>query len=323
MKKKLISGIKPTGRPHLGNYFGAMKQFVDLQDQYDSSIFIADYHALTTVRDPELLRSHILDVAIDYLAIGLDPKKVMLFQQSDVPVLAEAAWFFDCLVTMPQLMRAHAFKDAEAKNKEINVGVFNYPILMASDILLSNADVVPVGEDQRQHVEITRDIAGKFNRAYGETFKLPKEIVIDEVAVVPGTDGQKMSKSYGNTIPLFATDEEIQKAIMSIPTDSAGVEDSKNPDESIIYQIHSLLLNEEGRATLRSKFENGGVGYKDLKDSLIADLIDFIRPLRERRERIAKNPKKVLKILKKGGESANKRAQSIMEDVRIKTGISL
>lgn len=323
MKQKLISGIKPTGRPHLGNYFGAMKQFVNLQDKYDSSIFIADYHALTSDVDAETLASNTLEMAIDYLAIGLDPKKVNLFKQSDVPQVTEMNWIFNCITTMPYLMRAHAFKDAEAKNKEINVGVFDYPVLMAADILLADADVVPVGKDQKQHVEMARDLAEKFNRINGDTFKLPKEIILDDVATVPGTDGQKMSKSYNNTIPLFATDEEITKAVMSIPTDSVSVEDPKNPDESFIYKIHELILDEGGGKSVRALYENGGVGYKDLKEKLIDDLIKFISPLRERREKIAKNPKKVLKILKAGGKIANKRAEKIMTDVRRKTGISL
>jgi tryptophanyl-tRNA synthetase len=323
MKQKLISGIKPTGRPHLGNYFGAMKQFVDLQDQYNSSVFIADYHALTSVNDADAMRSDILDIAIDYLAIGLDPKKVTLFKQSDVPQVTEAAWIFDCITTMPQLMRAHSFKDAEAKDKEINVGVFNYPILMAADILLSDADVVPVGQDQKQHIEIARDTAGKFNRQFGDTFKNPKEIILEEVATVPGIDGQKMSKSYGNTIPLFATDEEIKSAVMKIPTDSSGIDDPKNPDESIIYQIHSLVVSEDKKQELRDSFEKGGVGYKDLKENLITDLVAFISPMRERRAEIAKNPKKVLKILKRGGEVARKNAESKMIEVRSKIGINL
>lgn len=323
MKKKLVSAIKPTGRPHLGNYFGAMKRFVDLQDEYDCKIFIANYHALTSVRNGDELSSDTVDVAIDYLAIGLDPKKVVIYLQSAIPQVTELTWILNCLVTMPQLMRAHAFKDAEAKNKEVNAGLFDYPILMASDILLANADVVPVGSDQKQHVEMARELAGKFNRTFGETFKNPQELIQEDMATIVGLDGQKMSKSYKNTIPLFASDEEIRKAVMSIPTDSAGIEDSKNPDESIIYQIHSLLLSKDEIAKLRSTFENGGVGYKDLKENLITDLIKFITPMRERRALIAKNKKRVLKILEKGGKVAQKDAEKLMQDVRSKTGISV
>ena len=204
--KILVSGVKPTGRPHIGNYLGAMKQYADLQNDFESYIFIADLHALTTLQNPTELRSNIFDVALDYLAIGLNPDKVTIYKQSDVPQVAELAWIFESLTTMPYLMRAHAFKDAEAKNKEINVGTFNYPMLMAADILLPDADVVPVGLDQKQHIEIARDTAEKFNRIFGETFKLPEPLIMDTVKTIPGTDGQKMSKSYKNTIGLFATD---------------------------------------------------------------------------------------------------------------------
>src|SRR3989338_5334667 len=238
-KKILLSGVKPTGRPHIGNYFGAMKQFVDLQHDYDCYFFIADLHALTLVLNREEMSQAIYDVALDYLAIGLDPAKVTIFKQSDVPAHSELAWIFECITTMPYLMRAHAFKDAEAKDKEINVGTFNYPMLMAADILLYDTDVVPVGQDQNQHVEIARDTAEKFNRIFGETFKLPEPLILAQVAIVPGMDGRKMSKSYGNTIPLFATDEEIEKAVMTIVTDSSG----ERPEN--VYAIHSLLLDKD------------------------------------------------------------------------------
>jgi len=230
-KKVLLSGVKPTGRPHIGNYFGAMKQFVDLQADYKSYIFIADLHALTTARDPKQLRADTLDLAIDYLAIGLDPEKVVFFKQSDVAEHTELAWIFNCLTTMPFLARAHAFKDAETKNKEVNVGLFDYPLLMAADILLYDTDVVPVGQDQKQHVEITRDTAEKFNFTYGETFKLPEPLIMDEVKTLPGLDGQKMSKSYSNTIPLFADEKEIKRLVMTIKTDSKDVSEPKNPEE--------------------------------------------------------------------------------------------
>ncbi len=208
MKKILLSGIKPTGRPHIGNYFGMMKQCVDMQDTYESHIFIADLHALTTIQNKEELAELTLNTAMDFLAIGVDPTKSILYKQSDVPQVAEMGWIFNCITTMPYLSRAHAFKDAEAKNKEISVGVFDYPLLMAADILVPDADVVPVGQDQKQHLEIARDTAEKFNRIFGDTFKLPEPIILENVKVVPGTDGQKMSKSYGNTIPLFATDDD-------------------------------------------------------------------------------------------------------------------
>ncbi len=322
-KKILLSGVKPTGRVHIGNYFGAMKQFVDLQDEYDCYIFIADYHAMTTVQNGKELSQSIIDVALDYLAIGLDPKKITLFKQSDIPQVTELTWIFNCLTTVPYLMRAHAYKDAEAKNKETNVGLFDYPILMASDILIQDADVVPVGQDQKQHIEYARDVAQKFNNAYGETFKLPEPFIISEVETIAGTDGRKMSKSYGNVIPLFATDEEIKKAVMSIPTDSKGVAEPKNPDESKLYAIHKLFLNEEGRKSLREKYEKGGMGYKEAKELLIKDMSDFIKPLREKREMLAKDLDTVLDILKVGGARVNTRVEKKMADVRKKVGVGI
>src|SRR3990167_4953469 len=222
-KKIFLSGVQPSGKPHIGNYFGAMKQFVDLQNEHDGYVFIADYHALHSLRNPKEMSENIKNVVLDYLALGLDPKKVTFFKQSDISEHTELAWIFDTITTMPYLMRTHAFKDAQAKNKEIDVGTFNYPVLMAADILLYGSDLVPVGADQKQHVEIARDIAEKFNHTYGEGgqfFKLPKAIIMKDVAIVPGTDGRKMSKSYNNTIPLFAEYEEIKKCVMSIVTDS-------------------------------------------------------------------------------------------------------
>jgi tryptophanyl-tRNA synthetase len=321
MNKNLLSGIKPTGRPHIGNYFGAMRQFVDMQNEYESNIFIADLHALTSLTNPEELRQNILEEAIDYLAIGLDPKKVTLFKQSDVPQVTELAWIFECLTTMPYLMRAHAFKDAEAKNKDINAGVFNYPILMAADILLGEADVVPVGNDQKQHIEIARDTAEKFNRTFGETFKIPKEMILKEVATIIGTDGQKMSKSYKNTIPLFATTEEIKKAVMSIPTDSKGASDPKDTDGTL-FKINELFLNTEGIKKLESEYKNG-ISYKDAKERLIKDIDAFITPLREKRAYWENRKDEVLEILREGGKKANERAEKIMVEVRKKIGVTL
>lgn len=314
MKKVLLSGVKPTGRPHIGNYFGAMKQFVDMQKEYDSYVFIADLHALTTTQNREEMQEASLGVLLDYLAIGLDPKNVTLFKQSDVPQVTELAWIFNCLTTMPFLMRAHAFKDAEAKNKEINVGVFDYPILMASDILIQDADVVPVGQDQKQHVEIARDTAQKFNNAFGEALKLPEPLIVSEVAVVPGTDGQKMSKSYGNTIPLFASDAEIEKAVMGIVTDS-GTDIPQN-----VYAIHALLRS---KAELDQIYAENKGQYKKLKELLIEDLKKFIGPMRERREALEQDKEAVLKILKEGGDKARARAEEKMQKVRELVGLKL
>ncbi len=315
-KKVLLSGLKPTGSPHLGNYFGAIKQWVDMSSssEYESYVFIADYHALNFIQNKEEMKKNIVNVLLDYLALGLDPKKVTIFKQSDISEHTELAWIFDTLTTMPYLMRAHAFKDAEAKSKEISVGTFNYPMLMASDILLYSPDVVPVGQDQQQHVEIARDTAEKFNNAFGETFKLPEHMIMKDVAVVPGTDGRKMSKSYGNTIPLFAEYEEIKKCVMSIVTDSSG----ELPQN--VYAIHKLVRDE---AELKKIYEEKAGKYKELKELLIEDLEKFIAPLRERRKEFEKDISKALATLKAGGEKAKKVAEVKMAEVREKIGVSV
>lgn len=319
MKKTLISGVKPTGTAHIGNYFGAMKQMVDLQNSGDYSclIMVADYHALNFIQNADEMRKLTLELTMDYLAIGLDPKKSVIFKQSDVPAHTELTWIFDTIVTVPYLERAHAFKDAEAKNKEINVGTFNYPVLMASDILLYSSDVVPVGQDQKQHIEYARDIALKFNHIFkSETFKLPEPLIMDNVATVPGIDGRKMSKSYGNTIPLFATREEIQKAVMSIVTDSGGPEAGGIPMN--IYNIHRLIKTE---AELKPIYDANKGKYKALKDALIEDLETFIKPMRERRAELAKDEKKVWEILKNGAEQANKIASAKLEETKKAIGV--
>lgn len=324
-KKRLISGVKPTGRPHIGNYFGAMKQFVDLQNDYQSFIFIADLHALTTARDPKQLKQDILDIAIDYLAIGLDPEKTVLFKQSDILEHANLAWIFNCLTTMPYLARAHAYKDAEAKNKEVSVGLFDYPILMAADILLYDADVVPVGQDQKQHVEIARDTAEKFNYHYDDSptgeFKLPEPLIVSENII--GLDGQKMSKSYNNTIPLFAEETELKNLIMSIKTDSKGVEEPKNPEECNVFALHKLFTPADKLAEIKKRYVEGGIGYKESKDLLFESMNNYLKPLREKRKEIAKDPAKVIAILKKGGEIARAQAQAKMANIKIKMGIDL
>lgn len=313
-KQILLSGVKPTGKLHIGNYFGAIRQFVALQSQYDCYFMLADYHAMNTVQSGAEMRAQILELATDYLALGLDPRKSVIFKQSDVSAHTELAWIFDTITTMPYLMRAHAFKDAEAKDKEISVGTFNYPMLMAADILLYDTDLVPVGQDQKQHIEYTRDTAQKFNNTFGKTFKLPKEHIIDNVKVVPGNDGRKMSKSYGNQLYLFASDEEIQKFVMSIVTDSgSGVPVN-------VRAIHELLRD---KAYLDKLYADNAGKYKALKDALVSDLIAFIAPLREAREKYAKNPKKVMKILAKGAKQAHKRADKKMEEVKRVVGVTL
>jgi len=314
-KKTLLSGVKPTGRPHIGNYFGAMKQFVDMQEDYHALYMIADYHALNFIQNKKELEAGILDLTLDYLALGLDPQKSVIFKQSDVSEHTELAWIFDTITTMPYLERAHAYKDAEAKNKEISVGTFNYPMLMASDILIYDTDVVPVGQDQKQHVEYARDTAQKFNHIFAtEILKLPDAKILETVAVVPGTDGRKMSKSYGNTIPLFATDEEIEKAVMSIVTDSSG----ERPEN--VYAIHKLFKTEEDLAPL---YEEHMGKYKALKDALIVDLKAFITPLREKRAHLADDTDYVLDVLKEGGKRAKQKAEKKMQEVKEVVGVKL
>lgn len=310
----MLSGIKPTGKAHIGNYFGALKQWVDLQYEYDTYIFIPTYHAFTGDIKPRELQVELeKDLILDLLGIGIDPEVVTLWRQQDVPQVTELSWIFSCITTMPQLMRAHAFKDAEAKNKEISVGTFNYPLLMAADILMYDAEIIPVGQDQVQHVEIAREIARKFHNTWGDdVFTEPTERVIETVATVPGTDGQKMSKSYNNTIPLFGTDEQIHKAVMSIVTDSgAGV-----PEH--VYAIHKLFKTEAELAPLYQ--ENVG-RYKPLKDALYADIIEFITPMRERRAYYENNPELVEQILQQGAQKAGKKAQEKMKLVRSRIGL--
>ena len=311
-KKILLSGIQPTGAPHVGNYFGMMKQVIDLQNEYETYGMIVNYHALTTVSDAKKLSDYTNEVVLDFLGIGVDPEKMILFKQSDVPEHAELTWIFNCLVTMPWLSRAHAFKDKTDKGIEASVGLFDYPVLMAADILLYDTEVVPVGEDQRQHVEMAREIARKFNANYGDTFVEPKEMIKSEVATVPGTDGQKMSKSYGNTIPLFGTDEEISKAVMSIVTDSG----SDIPTN--VYAIHKLFKSE---SELADVYEEHKGKYKALKDALLADILAFVTPMRERREYYANNPELVADILKKGAQIAKAKAEAKMKEVRRKVGL--
>jgi tryptophanyl-tRNA synthetase len=312
MKKILVSGVQPSGRLHIGNYFGALKQFVDLQDEYETRIFIANLHALTTLQNPEELKKISREMVLDFLAIGLDPKKVTLYYQSDVPHVTELAWIFSCLTTMPELMRAHVFKDKEVKNADINVGTFNYPLLMAADILVHDADVVPVGKDQKQHIEIAREVARDFNNIYGETLKEPKELVLEAVETVPGTDGQKMSKSYGNTIPLFAEDAEIERAVMGIVTDSSG----EYPEN--VFKIHQLFRTNDELDTIYN--ENKGQ-YKKLKELLAEDIKNFIRPMRERRAEWAGKMDEVDNIVAEGGKRMRKVVHDKMVEVRSKVGL--
>ncbi len=313
MKKVLLSGIKPTGDIHIGNYFGAIKQFVDMQDSFESYVFVADLHALTTVKESAELRKQIFNITATYLACGLDPEKVVLFKQSTIGgELCELTWMFNCLTTMPYLERAHAYKDAISNGKEATVGLFDYPILMAADILMQDPDVVPVGNDQKQHVEIARDTAQKFNNLWGENFKMPESLILDSTGIVPGIDGRKMSKSYGNTIPLFATDEEIDKAVMSIVTDSSGDVPTN------VYAIHKLFKTE---AELVPLYEANKGKYKILKEALAEDVKVFIRPLREKYNEIQSHPEIVEEVLRRGGEIVIARAKAKMSAVKNAVGL--
>ncbi len=323
MSKRVISGIKPTGGIHIGNYFGAIKQFIDFQNTpgTENYYFIADLHAITTVQNNTELKQNIINIVKTYLAVGLNPKKVTIFKQSDIPEVTELTWIFNCLTTMPQLMRGHSFKDAEAKNKEVSVGLFDYPVLMAADILLNKINLVPVGKDQKQHVEIAREIARKFNNTYGEIFIEPQEYIIEEVETILGTDGQKMSKSYNNVIPLFASYEEIKKAVMGIPTDSATLADSKNPDTNNIYKIHKLFLTKEEDTIVRAKYINGGMGYKEAKDMCIESIEQFIAPIREKFNSIP--DKEVIKVLEQGKKKIRKEIEKTINTVREAVGTKL
>ncbi len=320
-KKVLLSGIQASGKLHIGNYFGAMKQFVDYQDEYTAYIFVANFHALTTVKDPDQLRADTRDVVLDYLAVGLDPEKVILYAQSDVPEVTELTWYLNCLATMPWLMRAHAFKDAGAKSKEINVGLFDYPVLMAADILIMNPDIVPVGEDQRQHVEMARELGLKFNSTYGELFIPPKELIRKDVAVVPGIDGRKMSKSYGNDIKLFGSDEDILKQCMSIVTDSKSKGEALDLDTDNIFALHKLFLDADQLGTLGSKYKAGEIGYKESKEMLAENIIKLISPMRTKREQLAQDAGLIERILKDGSDKARAKANETMQKVRKAIGV--
>ena len=311
-KQRLLTGLQPSGALHIGNYFGALKPFVELAREHESMLMIADYHALTTIKNPVQLQANIMDAARDYLAAGIEPKKVIVFKQSDVPEHMELAWIFQCLVSVSFLEMAHAYKDKLAQGLEANAGLFAYPMLMAADILLYDTDVVPVGTDQRQHVEYAREAASKFNNAFGATFKEPKERILRDVAIVPGTDGRKMSKSYGNTIPLFGTKDEIRKSVMGILTDSKG----ESPEN--VYAIHALFKSKEELAVI---YKTNKGNYKALKEALVEDMDAFFFSMRQRRESIT--DEEIKNVLKDGGEKARALASAKMRDVRQKVGVSV
>lgn len=311
-KKRLLTGLQSSGNLHIGNYFGALKPFLDIYQEYESYLMVADYHALTSVRDPQVMHDNIISVVKDYLAVGVDPKKAVIFRQSDNQDHTELGWVLNCMVTVPFLMQAHSYKDKVAKGLDANAGLFTYPMLQAADIALYDIDVVPVGEDQRQHLEYAREAVGKFNRAYGEILKEPAEKILDVVGVVPGVDGLKMSKSYGNTIPLFGKPEEIERAVMSIVTDSSG----ERPEH--VYAIHRLLKSAE---ELDPIYEAHKGRYGDLKKMLATDLEAFIAPMRERRDNIT--DEQVKAVLRDGVARAKAVSNATLQKVRTAIGISL
>ena len=316
-----LSGIQPSGILHIGNYFGAIRQFVEMQDEYEGFYFLANYHALTSSPEGEMLRKNTINVILDYLALGLDPEKSTLFLQSDVPEHVELAWILSNITPMGLIERAHSYKDKIAKGIKPNMGLFTYPVLMASDILIYSPDVVPVGKDQKQHLEITRDIAIKFNEIYGnDIFKLPQDRILEDVAVVPGTDGDKMSKSYGNVINMFAPKKEVKKQIMSIVTDSTPLEEPKNPDNNIT-KLYSLFASPSEVETLKEKFIAGNFGYGHAKNELFDKFMDYFSPYREKRESFFNNMDYVYEILKKGAHKARSVASSKLDEVRNTVGL--
>lgn len=318
---RVLSGIQPSGQLHLGNYFGSIRPNVDLQKESDQSFyFIVDLHALTTVHDPKALKAYREDAVLDLLACGFNPEQSILFYQSDVPEHTELMWILSTLTPMGLLERAVSYKDKVEKGIVASVGLFTYPVLMAADILLYNAEIVPVGKDQKQHVEIARDLGVKFNNAFGETFVLPEPRIREELAVVPGTDGQKMSKSYGNTIPLFGEEKAIKKAIMGIVTDSKGPTDPKDPDSCIVYNIHKLFLDASGQKTLAEEYRNG-LSYGDAKKKLLETYMDYFASMRAKREQLAADPAHVAAIMKDGAARASAVAQKTMETVRKAIGL--
>ena len=318
---RILTGIQPSGTPHIGNYFGAMRQIVASQEKGETFIFLADYHSLTTSPEPEQLRRNVQELALNYLACGVDPQKAILFRQSDVPQVCELCWILNNVTPVGLLERAHSYKDKLAKGFAPNNGLFSYPVLMASDILIYRSDLVPVGKDQKQHLEITRDIAIKFNNRYGEIFTIPEELIPDEVAIVPGIDGQKMSKSYNNTIPIFGKEKEIKKTIMSVVTDCKQLEEPKDPDHCNVVALFKLVATPDELEEMKARYRAGGYGYGHAKLALFDKLWAYFEPMRNRREELERNLDYVREVLRKGGERARQVAEQTMEEVRAAVGL--
>ena len=320
-KKRTLSGIKPTGKPHLGNYLGFLKPALRMQQTHEAFFFIADYHALTTVRDGAELRESTRDLVAVFAALGMDFERHTFFRQSDVPEHVELAWVLSCVTPIGLLERAHAYKDARARNEEINHGVYAYPVLMAADILIYDSHEVPVGKDQKQHLEITRDIAQRFNHLYGETLVVPEPRIEEEVATIPGIDGRKMSKSYNNVLPLFSTQKELRKAVMRIVTDSKGVEEPKDPDTCNVFQIFRQFADKSEQAAWAKRYRDGGMGYGEIKEAAFQAIDREIAPFREKYFAIRSDIPALEQILRLGAEKAHGVASKVMDRVRAKVGL--
>jgi tryptophanyl-tRNA synthetase len=319
---RILSGIQPTGRFHWGNYFGAIRQYIDLQNGQDTAFyFIANLHALTTVREKDRLAQNTLDAAIDLLALGLDPNRATLFLQSDVPEVSELCWILMTTTPIGLLERCHAYKDKKAKGLTADAGLFAYPVLMAADILLYDSELVPVGEDQIQHVEVCRDIAGSFNHAFGEVFVLPKAHVVKDMAKVPGLDGGKMSKSYGNTVEVFEDLKSQRKKIMAIVTDSRSMEEPKNPEGDHLFELYSLFASGEQIKLLESTYRCGGFGYGSVKKELVALAESYFAEARAKREELAAQPEKIREILTEGAARARKKAAEVLKRAQHACGL--
>ncbi|HEY9122138.1 MAG TPA: tryptophan--tRNA ligase [Brevefilum sp.] len=329
MKPIALTGIKPTGRPHIGNYLGMYRPALDLMKNYQGMYFVADYHALTTMRDPEALRELVYEVAASWIALGLNPDEAIFFRQSDIPEIPEFTWILSCFTSKGLLNRAHAYKDAVDSNLEtgrdpdegINAGLFYYPVLMAADILLYGSDVVPVGLDQKQHIEITRDIAEAFNRTYGEVLKVPEGLIQESVMKVPGIDGRKMSKSYDNTIPIFAPEKQLRKRVMRIVTDSKRPEDPKDPDEDNLFALLRFFAKSERLEEIRDLYLHGGAAYGTLKKELADSILDHFADARTRFNELINDKAYLDKVLLEGAAKARSMGKPYLAAARKATGI--
>lgn len=319
--KRILTGIQPSGSLHLGNYFGAMRAMVEMQEQGQVFYTLVDLHALTSVREPELLREYIHGLAVDSLACGIDPERSIVWRQSHVPLVTELTWILSTVTPMGLLERAHAYKDKVAKGIAASAGLFTYPVLQAADILLYDADIVPVGKDQKQHLEITRDVAVKMNEAFGPVLKLPEPMIQEATAVVPGIDGQKMSKSYGNTLEIFLDEKTLRKRVMSIVTDSTPLEAPKDPSDSIIVQLYRLVATPDAVRLMEDDFRAGGVGYGDFKKRLFGAIWEYFAPMRERRAQLLREPGYVEEVLQQGAARAQEIAEGVM--LRVKEAVGL